>query len=136
MARTKSTRTAEPVTVTYDAADLLVAKLNELTSVAWVRDAWENKAPDNYGVVEIDGAPSSIWADNALQIQVFQLKVHLYIAGGGDAMVAEVQGKLAEACDGYSLPLHEYAFDIKKNHWQWTCHIIGPLQWSEVVTSG
>ena len=44
--------------------------------------------------------------------------------------------KLAAVCDGYSLPAHEYAFDINKNHWTWQCTIIGPLQWDEVVTSG
>ena len=132
MAQTDST----PTTVTKDAADLLVAKLNELEGLAFVRDAWENKAPDDYGVVELDGQASSLWADNRMLEQVFQLKVHLYVTGTGDDKVALVQAKLAAVTDGYSLPAHEFAFDIGKNHWTWQCTIIGPLQWDEVVTGG
>ena len=134
MARTRNTPVT--TTVTHDAADLLVAKLNELDGLAFVRDAWENKAPDDYGVVELDGQNMSLWADNRMLEQVFQLRVHLYITGTGDDKVALVQAKLAAVCDGYSLPAHEYAFDINKNHWTWQCTIIGPLQWDEVVTSG
>lgn len=135
MARTRNTPVVT-TTVTRDAADLLVAKLNELDGLAFVRDAWESKAPDDYGVVELDGQSLSLWADNRMLEQVFQLKVHLYVTGMGDDKVALVQAKLAAACDGYSLPVHEYLFDINKNHWQWSCTIIGPLQWDEVVTGG
>lgn len=133
MARTRNTPVT--TTVTYDAADILVAKLNELDGLAFVRDAWENKAPDDYGVVELDGQSMSLWADDRMIEQVFQLKVHMYITGTGDDKVALVQQKLAAVCDGYSLPAHEYAYDINKNHWTWQCSMIGPLQW-EVVTDG
>ena len=132
----QSNDTPVTTTVTYDAADILVAKLNELDGLAFVRDAWENKAPDDYGVVELDGQSMSLWADNRMVEQVFQLKVHLYITGTGDDKVALVQQKLAAVCDGYSLPAHEYAYDINKNHWTWQCSMIGPLQWEEVVTNG
>ena len=119
-----------PATVTRDAADLLVAKLNELEGIAFVRDAWENKAPATYGVVELDGQATSLWADNKMVAQVFRLRVHVYTEGG-DESVAAVQGKLADSCDSYSLTTHEFAFDIGKNHWAWDCQIIGPLQWEE-----
>ena len=132
----QSNDTPVTTTVTYDAADILVAKLNELDGLAFVRDAWENKAPDDYGVVELDGQSMSLWADDRMIEQVFQLKVHLYITGTGDDKVALVQQKLAAVCDGYSLPAHEYAYDIDKNHWTWQCSMIGPLQWEEVVTDG
>ena len=134
MARTRNTPVS--TTVTRDAADILVAKLNELEGIQFVRDAWENKAPDDYGVVELDGQSMSLWADDRMIEQVFQLKVHLYITGTGDDKVALVQQKLAAVCDGYSLPAHEYAYDIDKNHWTWQCSMIGPLQWEEVVTDG
>ena len=134
MARTRS----NPVTttVTMDAADLLVSALNTLSGIAWVRDAWENKAPDNYGVVELTGQSNAMWADNRMTEQVFQLTVHLYVDGGSDEWVGKVQEKLATACDGYSLPAHEFAFDIAKNHWTWNCQIIGPILWEEPVTNG
>ena len=133
MARRNNTQTAS---VTRDAADLLVSALNELEGIAFVRDAWENKAPDNYGVVELSGQSTALWADNKMLEQVFQLVVHLYVDGGSDEWVAKVQQKLATACDGYSLPAHEFAFDIGKNHWTWNCQIIGPIQWDEVAENG
>lgn len=134
MARTRS----NPVTatVTVDAVDQLVSELDSLEGIAFVRDAWENKAPDNYGVVELDGSPVNLWGDNKLLSQVFQLRVHAYVNGSRDDLVALVQAKLAAKCDSYVLAGHEFAFDIGKNHWTWNCQIIGPLQWDEVVTDG
>ena len=69
MARTRN----EPVatTVTRDTVDQLVSELNTLDGITWVRDAWENQAPDNYGVVEVNGAPVNMWADNVLISQDF-----------------------------------------------------------------
>jgi len=134
MARTRN----EPVatTVTRDTVDQLVSELNTLDGIAWVRDAWENKAPDNYGVVEVNGAPVNLWADNVLISQVFQMTVHAYVNGNRDDLVALVQAKLAAKCDSYVLAGHEFAYDIGKNHWWWNCQVIGPLQWDEVETNG
>ena len=126
----------EPVIVTRDAADLLVETLNTIEGLPFVRDAWENKAPANYGVVELDGQADALWADNRMLEQVFRLTVHLYVDGSRDDLVATVQGKLGTACDGYSLPTHEFLFDAGKTHWAWQCVIIGPLQWDEVVPDG
>ena len=125
-----------PATVTKDAADLLVEALNTIEGISFVRDAWENKAPDNYGVVELAGQSNAMWADNRMTEQVFQLTVHLYVDGGSDEWVGKVQAILAAACDGYSLPAHEFAFDIAKNHWTWNVQIIGPIQWEEPVKNG
>lgn len=125
-----------PQTVTRDAADLLVDALNTIGGISFVRDAWENKAPDDYGVVELNGQSDSLWADNRMVEQTFQLTVHLYVHGGSDEWVGKVQDKLRTSCDGFSLPTHEYLFDIDKNHWQWTVQIIGPIQWEETVSNG
>ena len=135
MARTKKTLAATS-TVTRDAADMLVERLNQIDGLAFVRDAWENKAPDNYGVVELDGDAASLWADDHQVGVIYQLSVHLYVTGGGDGWIAKVQAALAEICDGYSMPTHEYAYDISKNHWLWRCRIIGPLQWTESEGGG
>ena len=125
-----------PTTVTVDAADLLVTALNTIEGIDFVRDAWENKAPDNYGVVEISGESGSLWADNKQVGQIFQLRVHLYVTGGSDEWIDKIQEKLSAACDGYRMPAHEYAYDIDKNHWTWDCWIVGPMQWEETVTNG
>lgn len=136
--RDATQQTAEPVIVTHDAVDFLTSKLNEISGLAFRRDAWENKAPDNYGVVEMNGESSNLWADDCQVAQVFQCSVHLYVGGGSDEWVAKVQEKLADSCDFYRLQAQEFAYDIGKNHWQWVCTIIGPIQWTteEVVTDG
>lgn len=135
MARTRSTPVTT-TTVTVDAVDSLVTALNTLDGIAFVRDAWENKAPDNYGVVEVSGSPMSLWGDDKLQAQIFQLMVHAYVTGNRDDLVALVQAKLATSTDWYSLVSHEYAYDINKTHWTWSANVIGPLQRTEVVTNG
>ena len=129
MARTKTL--AATSTVTRDAADILTAKLNEIEGISFVRDAWVNKAPDDYGVVELTGQSMALWADDRMLEQVFRLTVHLYVSGGGDHWIKAVQDKLLEVVDGYSLPKHEYAFDINRYHWMWTVNMIGPMQWEE-----
>ena len=129
-------RNATPTTVTRDAADILVEQLNTIEGISFVRDAWENKAPDNYGVVTLTGQNNALYADNHMIAQTFTLAVHLYVTDGSNAWIEKVQEKLNEYTDGYSLPTHEFVFEINKNHWQWTVYMIGPLQWEEVVTSG
>ena len=134
MARTN--RSPVAVNVTMDAADILVAALNTLEGIDFVRDAWENKAPDSYGVVELSGQSNALWADDRMIGQCFQLRVHLYTAGGSDEWVAKVQAKLVEATDGYRLTAHDYDYGINKNHWTWDCQIYGPLQWEEEAEDG
>ena len=136
MARTKSTAQAAPATVTRDAADILVEQLNTIEGIAFVRDAWENKAPEDYGVVELTEQNGALYADNHMVAQEFRLTVHLYAKDGSNAWIAKIQNVLNEYTDGYRMGPHEYLFDIGKNHWQWTVYIIAPLQWEEAVSNG
>ena len=135
MARNRTTPIVS-TTVTMDAVDFLVEKLNQIEGISFVRDAWEDKAPDDYGVVELTGQNNALYADNHMIEQTFTLAVHLYAVDGSNAWIGKIQEKLNEATDGFSLPVHEYAWDIQRNHWQWTAYLIGPLQWDEVVTGG
>ena len=136
MARTRTvTQTVTTTTVTRDAADLLVEALNTIDGITFVRDAWENKAPDDYGAVEMTGQSNALWADNKMVAQTFMLTVHLYAKDGNNAWISKIQEKLAEAADSYSMPTHEFIYEIGKNHWTWSAYIIGPLQWDEVVTT-
>ena len=138
------TRNQTPVTtpITVDAVDLMVSKLNEINGLDFARDAWENKAPNNYGVVELQGTPMAMWADGHLIDQGWRIRLTIYVAGGSDAWVQTVQGKLDELDDQldliYSLPEREYAYDINKVRWAWDVTIFGPLEWTEevVVQSG
>ena len=137
MARTRTvTQTVTTTTVTRDAADILVEQLNTIEGIAFVRDAWENKAPDDYGVVEMSEQNNALYADNHMVAQEFRLTVHLYAEDGSNAWIRLIQEKLDEATDGYRMGVHEYLYDISKNHWTWQVYMIGPLQWEEVVTGG
>ena len=137
MARNRSvTQTVTTTTVTRDAADILVDALNEIDGIAFVRDAWEDKAPDDYGVVETTDQSNALYADNHMVAQEFRMTVHLYAKGGSNAWIAKIQKKLNEATDGYAMSQHEYLWDIGKNHWAWNVYFIAPLQWEEVVTGG
>ena len=131
-------RTVTPVTttVTVDAVDRLATALNTLDGIAFVRDAWENKAPDNYGVVEMTEQGNALYADNHMVAQEFRLTVHLYATDGNNAWITKIQEKLDAYADGYRLSTHEYLWDISKNHWTWDAYLIAPLQWDEVVTGG
>ena len=137
MARNRNiTQTVTTTTVTRDAVDILVSKLNEIEGITFERDAWENEAPDDYGAVEMSGQYNSLWADDKQQEQTFTAAVHLYCKDGGNQWISKIQEKLAEAVDWYTMPTHEYIYEIEKNHWTWNCQIIGPLQWDEVITNG
>ena len=54
-------QTNDPVTV--DIIGQLVDRLNEIDGIEFVEDAWLNKAPENYGVVELTGEAGNDWAD-------------------------------------------------------------------------
>lgn len=139
MARTRSLKTAARTeTVTVDAIDELVAKLNEIEGIEFVRDAWLNKAPDNYGVVELQGEASQLWADNRLIDSIWRVLVTAYVKGDDDSIAYTVQGKLEalEAAGKVDLThtiSREYAFDIGKTCWRWTLNLYGSLTRTEEV---
>ena len=135
MARNRTTPIVS-TTVTRDAADILVEQLNTIEGIAFVRDAWENKAPDDYGVVEMTDQSNALYADNHMVAQEFRMTVHLYAKDGNNAWIGKIQAVLDEYTDGYRMGVHEYLWDIGKNHWTWNVYFVAPMQWDEVVTGG
>ena len=114
----------------------MVEALNEIEGIAFVRDAWENKAPDDYGVVELTDQYGALYADNHMVAQEFRLTEHLNATDGNNAWIQKIQEKLNDAADGFSMGPHEYLLDIGKNHWTWNAYLIAPLQWEEVENGG
>ena len=136
MARNRTvTQTVTTTTVTRDAADILVEQLNTIEGISFVRDAWENKAPDDYGVVELSDQSNALYADNHLIAQEFRFRVHLYATGGSNAWITKIQAVLDSYTDGYAMESHEFLYDIGKNHWTWRAFLVSPLQWEEAVTT-
>lgn len=137
MARTRSQTT--PTTTTVDAVDELVAKLNTISGIEFVRDAWLNKAPDNYGVVELQGEASQLWADNRLVDSIWRVLITAYVTGDDDTLAYTVQNKLeALEADGKVDLTHTIsrAFDYTtgKTMWTWQVNLFGPLTREEPVT--
>ena len=138
MARTRQTRAAEPVTVTVNAMDKIVAKLNTLEGIEFAKDAWVNKAPDNYGVVRLSGEARQLWADGNLTDSAWTVILDAYVMDDSDGYPALIQGKLEELeAEGVLDLTHtnnrEYDYQLGKVHWWWTLIMFGPLQWTEEV---
>jgi len=135
MARTK-VRTAEPATVTVNAMDRIVTKLNTIDGIEFAKDAWVNKAPENYGVVRLSGEARQLWADGHLTDSAWTVIVDAYVKDDSDGYPAMIQGKLEELEDEGVLDLthtnnREYDYQIGKVHWWWTLIMYGPLTWQE-----
>ncbi len=134
MARTRTTRAAEPVTV--NVIDEIVAKLNELSGIEFAKDAWVNKAPENYGVVELSGESTQLWADGNLTDSAWRAVVHAYVGDGDDSWPDRIQGKLNELEAAGKVDLthtcnREFDFATGKVRWQWIIILYGPLTRTE-----
>lgn len=129
MARTRTTRSR--TTVTVDAVDELTQKLSEI-GVEFVRDAWLNKAPDNYGVVELQGEARQLWADGHLLDSIYRVLVTLYVKGDDDSYAGQVQEKLEELESAGKVDLthtisRSFDYETGKVQWVWTVNMYGPL---------
>ena len=131
MARTRQTRAQESEPVTVDVVDQLTDKLSE-TGIDFVRDAWVEKAPDNYGVVELQGEAGQLWADGHLIDSVWRVVIHAYIAGDDDSIAYTVQNKLEELESAGDVDLthtisRDFDAQVGKVHWQWIVNLYSSL---------
>lgn len=115
----------------YDVVDTLVQRLNTISGLTFVRDAWENKAPENYGVVEMTGQIGGLWADGHLTDQSFGVQVSVYVKDGSDTWVDIVQDVLSVCSDEldfvYAAPHREFLQDVSYVRWVWNLQLFGPL---------
>lgn len=131
MART-TRAAANTIPVTVNIVDQLVTKLNTISGIEFVRDAWVNKAPENYGVVELRDTPRQLWADGHLLDTVWTVVITLYVAGDDDTYPAQVQTKLEEMEDANEVELthtisRSFDYEIGKVAWVWQVSMTGPL---------
>lgn len=115
-----------------DIVDYLTEKLTEATEIPFVRDAWVNKAPDEYGVVELGDAVAEQWADGKLIDAVYQVTATMFVTGARDDWPETVQAALeaAEAEDGFTethTVSREFDINTGKVRWVWSMRIYGPL---------
>ena len=107
--------------------DDLLDALNTIDGIEFVRDAWINDAPENYGVLELAGQNGGQWADGHLVDQSFALVITIYVKDGTDIWVDAVQGVLAAQDLAYGMPRREYDYGGDAVMWQWTATWYGPL---------
>lgn len=111
--------------------DTLLDALNEIIGMEFVLDAWKDKAPDDYGVLELTGETRAQWADNRLVEQGFRCRVHIYVTGGDFEWIRKVQEVLDAEELYYTMPVREYLYDIHKVHWSWDIWLDGPVTEAE-----
>lgn len=107
--------------------DDLLDALNALDGIEFVRDAWINDAPDTYGVLELTGENTAVWADDVMQEQAYGLRVTIYVKDDSDEWCTRIQNVL-EAFDlYYRLTDRGYDYGSDAVRWQWTATMYGPL---------
>lgn len=111
--------------------DRLIDSLNAIENIEFVRDAWINDAPENYGVVELTGESESQYADGVMIEQAFRLRITIYVKDDEDAWLDAVQAVLAAEDLCYSLPNRGYDYAVDAVMWQWQAVYFGPLTWEE-----
>lgn len=137
MARTRNqSRTAEPATVTVNAMDKIVNKLNTIEGIEFAKDAWVEKAPENYGVVSLSGEARQLWGDGHLTDSAWNVIVDAYVKDDNDGYPGEIQGKLETLEDEGVLDMthtntRDFDYQIGKIHWRWVVIMYGPLTWTE-----
>ena len=130
MARRQTPAQTQTLITTVDRINTLLTALNTISGIAFVEDAWVEKAPDNYGVVELTGQNASEYADGKLLDQGFSVRITIYVTGGSHSWVEAVQDVLTAQDVGFSLPTREYLQDINKVSWVWNCSILGPVEYT------
>lgn len=115
----------------YKLIDDLARLLTEETGVPFQVDAWKNKAPSNYGVVEMTGQNSAEWADGHMIDQAFTVEITLYVTGSSARWISQVQAVLQALDAGYGLPERKWLPDIEKTAWTWKATFYGPLEQPE-----
>lgn len=135
MARTRSAATT---TVKHDAIDDLITELNTLDGIEFAKDAWVNKAPAVYGVVELSQTARQLWADGHLTDSAWNVIVTAYVKDDSNEWPARIQEKLESLEETGRIDLTHTLnreFDQMTGYvrWQWIVIMFGELTWTETV---
>ena len=125
-------------TVTHDAIDDLVTELNRIEGIEFAKDAWEEKAPEVYGVVELSGEAKQMWADGHLTDSVWNVIVTAYVTDDSNEWPNKIQERLEMLEDEGKVDLthtnnREFDYETGKIRWRWIVKMWGPLTWTETV---
>ena len=131
--QTRTAATPEPV----DKINTLLTALNTIEGLEFAEDAWVEKAPQNYGVIEVTGEIGGDSADGRKIAQAIGVRITIYVSGGSHAWIQAVQDVLDAQKLPYTFPQREYQQDIHKVMWVWNTRMRMPLIYTpEAVADG
>ena len=120
---------------TVDKIQEMIDALNTISGIEFQEDAWDEKAPSNYGVVELTGETANDYADGVKIAQAYSVTITLYVTGNSHQWITRVQDVLDQLKVRYTMPTREYLQDINKVRWIWTARVRRPIV-REVTASG
>ena len=129
-----SRRTTQ-TTQTVDKIQQMIDALNTINGIEFQEDAWDDKAPNNYGVVELTGETANDYADGVKIAQAYSVTITMYVSGNSHQWITRVQDVLDQLKVRYTMPTREYLQDINKVRWIWTARVRRPIV-REVAANG
>lgn len=120
---------------TVDKIQEMIDALNTISGIEFQEDAWDEKAPSNYGVVELTGETANDYADGVKIAQAYSVTITMYVSGNSHQWITRVQDVLDQLKVRYTMPTREYLQDINKVRWIWTARIRRPIV-REVAANG
>ena len=120
---------------TVDKIQEMIDALNTISGIEFQEDAWDDKAPSNYGVVELTGETANDYADGVTIAQAYSVTITMYVSGNSHQWITRVQDVLDQLKVRYTMPTREYLQDINKVRWIWTARIRRPIV-REVAANG
>ena len=122
-------------TQTVDKIQEMIDALNTISGIEFQEDAWDDKAPSNYGVVELTGETANDYADGVKIAQAYSVTITMYVSGNSHQWITRVQDVLDQLKVRYTMPTREYLQDINKVRWIWTARVRRPIV-REVAANG
>ena len=120
---------------TVDKIQEMIDALNTISGIEFQEDAWDDKAPSNYGVVELTGETANDYADGVKIAQAYSVTITMYVTGNSHQWITKVQDVLDQLKVRYTMPTREYLQDINKVRWIWTARVRRPIV-REVAANG
>ena len=118
-----------------DKIQQMIDALNTISGIEFQEDAWDEKAPSNYGVVELTGETANDYADGVKIAQAYSVTITMYVSGNSHQWITRVQDVLDQLKVRYTMPTREYLQDINKVRWIWTARVRRPIV-REVAANG
>ena len=108
---------------TTDRVAELLEALNTIDGIEFAEDAWEEKAPNNYGVLELTGESGNDYADGRKTAINYAATLTIYVKGGSHHWIEAVEDVLTAEQIPHNMPQREFLMDIKMVRWVWNLRI-------------